>query len=322
MADDYQDSAAKKRGLGRGLDAIFGEDEQDDNFGVEAQPEEGVADDISTNNMISDDLKRRTMPISWLRPCPFQPRKHFDQEALEDLAKSIVMHGILQPLVVRPVPDEENAYEIIAGERRWRAAQLVQMHTVPVILQYLDNEAVLEIALIENLQREDLSPIEEAKALKKLMDVHGHTQEKLSVTIGKSRPYIANVLRLLNLPPKVQDMVAEGQLSAGHARTLIGQDNAEELAEKIVNDNLSVRAAEKLAQDAKASTPSSSQASSPKSTSKDVNTLALEEEVSRILGMKAVIAPSSQFGQGTLKIQYKSLDQLDDLIHRLTRSQS
>lgn len=319
MVEDEQGMAPKKRGLGRGLDAIFGEDEAEESVDTASMSEETMpVEDVSPNHIISDDLKRRTMPISWLRPCPFQPRKFFNQEALEDLAKSIVMHGILQPLVVRPVADEENAYEIIAGERRWRAAQLVQMHTVPVILQYLDNEAVLEIALIENLQREDLTPIEEAKALKKLMDVHGHTQEKLSVTIGKSRPYIANSLRLLNLSPKIQDMVADGRLSAGHARALIGKDNADEIADQILNENLSVRAVEKLAQETAQGHADKKLSSKP--SGKSVNTIALEEELSRMLGMSATIAPSSKSGQGSLKIQYKSLDQLDYLIHNLTKS--
>jgi ParB family chromosome partitioning protein len=253
------------------------------------------------------------MPIEWLRPCAFQPRRHFEQDALEDLAKSIVMHGILQPIVVRPIADEKNSYEIIAGERRWRAAQLVQMHTVPVILQYLDDEAVMEVALIENLQREDLTPLEEARAFKKLMDIHGHTQEKLSVAVGKSRSYIANTLRLLNLPENVQSYVADGRLSAGHARSLIGRDNAEELAERIINEDLSVRAIEDLTKDKVK--PSKTQNSN---VDKDINTSALEEEMSRILGMQVSIQ-SGKKGNGSLKIKYSNFDQLDHLVHKLTK---
>ena len=304
----------KKRGLGRGLDAIFGEDDAKDASSQISQSAE-ESGNINTNEIISDDLKRRTMPIEWLRPCSFQPRKYFNQEALEDLAKSIVMHGILQPIVVRPVVDKENTYEIIAGERRWRAAQLVQMHTVPVILQYLDDEAVLEIALIENLQREDLTPIEEAKALRELMVRHGHTQEKLSVTIGKSRPYIANALRLLNLPKAVQNMVEDGRLSSGHARALVGKDNAEKLAEKIIAEGLSVRDTEKLAQ----SDDHEKRKDKSSPNKKDVNTVALEEEITRILGMSVTIQSASKAGQGSLKIQYKNFDQLDDVIHRLSK---
>lgn len=305
----------KKRGLGRGLDAIFGEEEIDD-IVIEETPDNTLDDDLSANNIISDDLKRRTMPIEWLRPCAFQPRKYFDQEALEDLAKSIVMHGILQPIVVRPVADEQNAYEIIAGERRWRAAQLIQMHTVPVILQYLDDEAVMEIALIENLQREDLTPIEEAKGFQRLIEVHNHTQEKLSVTVGKSRPYIANAMRLLHLPQSVQDMVEDGRLSVGHARALVGRDNAEALAQKIIDEGLSVREVERLVQNAESADKKKD--ATPKKP-KDVNTLALEEEITRILGMSVTIQSAAKSGQGTLKIQYKSFDQLDDVIHRLSK---
>jgi ParB family chromosome partitioning protein len=302
MSESDMPDNIKKRGLGRGLDAIFGDDRQDNS-----------AADISPNEAISDDLKRRTMPIEWLRPCAFQPRRHFEQDALEDLAKSIVMHGILQPIVVRPIADEKNSYEIIAGERRWRAAQLVQMHTVPVILQYLDDEAVMEVALIENLQREDLTPIEEARAFKKLMDIHGHTQEKLSVAVGKSRSYIANTLRLLNLPENVQSYVADGRLSAGHARSLIGRDNAEELAERIINEDLSVRAIEDLTKDKVK--PSKTQNSN---VDKDINTSALEEEMSRILGMQVSIQ-SGKKGNGSLKIKYSNFDQLDHLVHKLTK---
>ncbi len=320
MAENPNNPDPKKRGLGRGLDAIFGEDSNMADETTVVSHETESESDVSPNDIISDDLKRRTMPIEWLRPCPFQPRKHFDQEALDDLAKSIRMHGILQPIVVRPVANEERAYEIIAGERRWRAAQLVQMHTVPVVLQYLDDETVLEIALIENLQREDLTPIEEAKALKKLMDIHGHTQEKLSATIGKSRPYIANVLRLLQLPPKVQTMVEEGELSAGHARALIGRDNAEILAQRVIDENLSVRAVEKIVQENDVKHDANKKGASKSSaSSKDVNTIALEEEITRILGMSVTIQAASKSGQGSVKIQYKNFDQLDDVIHRLSK---
>jgi len=311
MADEADNLDPKNRGLGRGLDAIFGEDETLD---VSRETNDDVALDMSANEIISEDLKRREMPIEWLKPCDFQPRKHFDQEALEDLAKSIGMHGMLQPIVVRPVEDTENQYEIIAGERRWRAAQMIQMHEVPVTLQYLDDEAVLEIGLIENLQREDLTPIEEAKALQELMDKYGHTQEKLSVTIGKSRSAIANILRLLQLPNSVQDMVAKGDLSAGHARSLVGQDNPELLARQILSDNLSVRDVEGMVKKSK----KPSQSSSKKD--KGVNTVALEEEMSRILGMNVSINSTSKSGHGTVKIDYKSLDQLDDVLHRLSKN--
>lgn len=317
MDDDFNDlDKPKSRGLGRGLDAIFGEDEASSDTDVSRETFTPSASEPSANEIVEDELKRRMMPVEWLKPRASQPRKYFDQAALEDLAKSIMMHGILQAIVVRPMEDQENTYEIIAGERRWRAAQLMQMHEVPVSVQYLDDDAVLEIALIENIQRENLTPIEEAKAFQQLMDLHGHTQEKLSVTLGKSRPYITNALRLLTLPEAVQEMVNKGDLTMGHARTLVGKDNAEELARQIISDNLSVRAAEALAKSGKPpkESPSGAHPSKPE---KDVNTLALEEEITRILGLSVTLYPSAG-GTGYVKIDYKSLDQLESLLHRLS----
>lgn len=314
MVDDNSDVNPKNRGLGRGLDAIFGEDESA-NVSRETQDDAGESD-LSANDIIGSDLKRREMAVECLRPCDFQPRKFFDEDALEDLARSIGMHGMLQPIVARPIAEEENQYEIIAGERRWRAAQMVQMHQVPVIIQYLDDAAVLEIALIENLQREDLTPIEEAKALQKLMDVYGHTQEKLSISIGKSRSAIANMLRLLQLPDSVQSMVEEGKLSAGHARSLIGQENAEELAKEIISDKLSVRDIEQKVKKSKSKKQAKS--ADMNQEGKNVNTAALEEEMSRILGM-AVTIKSSKNNSGFVKVDFKSLDQLDDVLHRLSK---
>ena len=306
---DSGDVNPKKRGLGRGLDAIFGED--NNNTSHDSSESDSLSE-LTANEIINDDLKRRTMPVEWLIPCDFQPRKHFDKHALEELSKSIAMHGILQPIVVRPLDDESNKYEIIAGERRWRASQMAQLHEVPVIIQYLDDEAVLEIALIENLQREDLSAIEEANALQQLMDNYGHTQEKLSATIGKSRSHIANILRLLQLPQSVQGMVNEGKISAGHARSLGGRDDAEAMANKIISDQLSVRDVEGMVKSNKSKSKSGKQP-------KEVNTAALEEEMSRLLGMNVTINTKGS-NKGQIKIDYKSLDQLDDVLHRLSKN--
>jgi len=308
---DSGDVNPKKRGLGRGLDAIFGED--NNNTSHDSSESDSLSE-LTANEIINDDLKRRTMPVEWLIPCDFQPRKHFDKHALEELSKSIAMHGILQPIVVRPLDDESNKYEIIAGERRWRASQMAQLHEVPVIIQYLDDEAVLEIALIENLQREDLSAIEEANALQQLMDNYGHTQEKLSATIGKSRSHIANILRLLQLPQSVQGMVNEGKISAGHARSLVGRDDAEAMANKIISDQLSVRDVEGMVKSNKKKSKSKS-GKQPK----EVNTAALEEEMSRLLGMNVTINTKGS-NKGQIKIDYKSLDQLDDVLHRLSKN--
>lgn len=297
MADELN---PKSRGLGRGLDALFGEDQSE-------------SKQDNANNLISDDLKRRNLPVEWLRPCSFQPRKHFDESALDELASSISIHGVLQPIVVRPLADEENSYEIIAGERRWRASQRAQLHEVPVVIQYLDDATVLEIALIENLQRENLTPIEEASAYDQLMQNHGHTQEELGIKLGKSRSYITNTLRLLTLPKSVRDMVDRGELSTGHARTLVGLDNAEEVAKQIVNNDLSVRDTEKMVKASKGKSNVSRETSKEKS----INTKALEEEVSNRLGM-AVTIDSKAKGAGVIKISYKTLDQLDVVLHRLS----
>lgn len=299
--DDEKTLNPKKRGLGRGLDALFGEDTS------------STADDeMDPNAVISDDLKRRLIPVEWLRPCAFQPRKHFDQSAIDELASSIATHGVLQPIVVRPLADEENAYEIIAGERRWRASQKAQLHEVPVVIQYLNDEAVLEIALIENLQREDLTAIEEAQAYQKLVDDFGHSHEKLAASLGKSRSHIANTIRLLALPESVQAFVNKGELSAGHARSLIGMDDAEAMARKIIDQNLSVRAVEALVQEKKKPKQKKAKAE------KDVDTKALEEEIASRLGMGVSINQKGRGGH--LKITYKSLDQLDEVLHRLSQT--
>lgn len=345
-----EDINPKKRGLGRGLDAIFGEEEipnvsretneegtdigNDADINVPDISDLNDSSDIDTNlvndievnpsvnDVVSDDLKRRVLPVEWIRPCDFQPRKFFDEAALEDLAKSIAMHGVLQPIVVRPIIDEDDAYEIIAGERRWRASQMVQLHEVPVVIQYLDDDAVLEIALIENLQREDLTPIEEAQAYRDLMDRFGHTQEKLSVTVGKSRSYLANMLRLLDLPESVQAYVNEGKITSGHARSLVGHPDAESLAKQIIDENLSVRAIENLIKQEKADQGAAKpKAKQSKTVEKGVNTLALEEEMTRILGLNVTIDASAKNpAAGQIKIEYQTLDQLDDVLHRLSKA--
>lgn len=286
----------KKRGLGRGLDALFGDDEPSNERSHDA-----------------DSLQRRTLPVSWLKPGRLQPRKHFDAESLKELAASIEQHGVMQPLVVRPVTDEDNTYEIVAGERRWRAAQRAQLHQLPVVIQYLTDEQVLELGLIENIQREDLNPVEEAIAFQKLIEEFGHTQDKLAQTIGKSRSHIANTMRLLSLPKEVQDYVASGRMSAGHARTLINAENPLEVAKQILEGALSVREAENLAAQNR-DKPLKKAKSKPKS----VDLLSLEKEISDSLGLKTVLSGSQK--KGKITIHYSSLDQLDDVLERLAQS--
>ncbi len=303
MTDDKTKgkSDTKKRGLGRGLNALF-EDEE----AVYAQPGEAGQ---------TPGVKRMTMGVGQMEPGSYQPRRKFTAESIAELAESIAVHGVLQPIIVRPKPGFAGMFEIVAGERRWRAAQQAQLHEVPVIIKELADEQALEIALIENLQREDLNPIEEAQGYKQLMEEFGHTQEQTAKALGKSRSHVANTIRLMTLPSKVIDMLREGRLSAGHARTLITAADPEALAKVIIEQGLNVRDAEKLAAD------KNGRAAAKKKTGKDVDTLALEKEVSGALGMKVTIdvkKDAKGVRGGALKIEYKSLDQLDEILHRLS----
>ncbi|MCE8507306.1 ParB/RepB/Spo0J family partition protein [Ruegeria pomeroyi] len=292
----------KPRGLGRGLSAL-------------------MADVTQTPEATSGESSRRpdrTVPIEKLRANPNQPRRTFTEEALQELAASVKEKGILQPLIVRPV--EGDMYEIVAGERRWRAAQLAQLHQVPVLVRELDDTEVLEIAIIENIQRADLNAVEEAAGYRQLMDKFGHTQEKLAEALGKSRSHIANLLRLLSLPDDVQQMVVEGKLSAGHARALITSDNPSELARIVVRDGLSVRATEALVKKQVEGEKSAATAR-PKSagSDKDADTRALEKDLSAILAMKVTINHKAGTETGQVVLTYENLDQLDDLCAKLSR---
>ncbi len=303
---DQDDKTASKRGLGRGLSALF-EDEE----GVYPQ-----ADEFGH----TPGLTRMEISIEQLQPGQFQPRRHFDQEALKQLAESISTHGILQPILVRSLNDNDDRFEIIAGERRWRAAQIAQIHEVPVILAQMSDDEALEIALIENLQREDLNALEEAEGYQRLIDQFGHTQGKLAAVIGKSRSHIANTLRLLSLPDNVQAYVNDGSLTAGHARALITAENPHELAKKVVNQGLSVRETERLAKETKTNyTTSEDRAAKEKKSAKSADTLALEEEISNKLGLEVKVDLKS--GQsGEVKIKFKNYDQLDEIVHRLSQA--
>lgn len=308
----------KNRGLGRGLNALFEDDED------MAAPVPAAVGKAPSGRA----LGRQIVSLDRLRPGKFQPRQVFDEEALSQLAESLKAHGLLQPILVRPLSEDplsEDAerYEIIAGERRWRAAQKAQLHEVSVIVKTLSDAQALEIALIENLQREDLNPIDEAQGYKKLLEDFGHTQEQLSKLMGKSRPHITNTMRLLSLPDRVQNYVIEGRLSAGHARALVTAKDPEALAEKIVGQGLSVRQTEKLAaEDAgrtiKSRDTNSASISSPKrARGKDADTLALEAELGNALGMRVSI-DSDDGSQGRIVVEFKTLDQLDEILHRLS----
>lgn len=291
------DKRNKNRGLGRGLSALMA--------------------DVATDQPTDAPRKAEThIPVERVHPNPDQPRRAFNDDALAELAASIKEKGIIQPLIVRPLANRPENYEIVAGERRWRASQIAQLHEVPVIIRTFDDTEVLEIAIIENIQRADLNPVDEAAGYRQLMDKFGHTQDQMSKALGKSRSHIANLLRLLNLPDDVQRMLTDGQLSAGHARALVGHPFASALARQIVQNGLSVRDAEKLAKkdpNKLASTPKAENSSS----SKDADTLQIEGELSATLGMKVSIDHAGNGEGGKMVLNYRSLDQLDDLLQAL-----
>lgn len=287
----------RQRGLGRGLSALM------------ADIEQTVGDSGPVNSERRNEL---LVPIEAIHPNPDQPRRHFDADDLNDLAGSIRSKGIIQPLVVRAHPVKAGEYQIVAGERRWRASQLAQLHELPIVVREFSDLDVLEIAIIENIQRADLNPIEEAIGYRQLMDKFGHTQEQMAEALGKSRPHIANVLRLLALPEDVQALVMSGSLSSGHARALITAPNASELARLVVARGLSVRQTEKLVKEPKA--PSKERL--PKIT-KDADTRALEGDLSAALKMAVTIAHSPGQEGGAITIRYKNLEQLDELCRHL-----
>lgn len=280
---------APKKRLGRGLAALIG-------------------DDTSEDAVVQDVRTLRHMPIEMLKASPNNPRKYFAEADLDDLARSIGDKGLLQPIVVRPMPQGE--YEIVAGERRWRAAQRAGVHDVPVLIRELSDGEALEIALIENIQRSDLNPLEEARAYGLLLEQFNYTQQQLAESIGKSRSHIANTLRLLNLPETVRQQIEQGNLTAGHARALVATDSPAELADQIIKLGLSVREAEGLARDA---APNRKPKARPE---KDADTKALEKSVSEAIGLKVEIAHRGNAG-GQLTISYRTLDQLEDICARL-----
>lgn len=302
----------KQRGLGRGLNALF-EDEE----AVYPQPDPQGH---------TPGAQRRMAGIDQLEPGPFQPRRYIDHASIAELAASIREHGLLQPIIVRVkrgFSEDEGRFEIVAGERRWRAAQQAQLHEVPVIVGKFEDQAALEIGLIENLQREDLNALDEAEGYKRLADEFGHTQEQIAEKLGKSRSHVANMMRLLNLPDHVKSFVKQGKISAGHARAILSADESEmeQMARTIIQDGLSVRQAEEMVSGTRGG-EAGGNAGGTKSggrVPKDVDTIALEEEVGNRLGMKVAIS-MKQGGGGTMKLSFKTLDQLDDVLHRLSHN--
>jgi ParB family chromosome partitioning protein len=287
---------SKKR-LGRGLAALIGEMDR-------------VPDEAGPQPIVNLD---RQIPIEFITRNPRNPRRLFTEGDLEDLTQSIREHGIVQPVVVRPAKDSPGHYELIAGERRWRAAQRAGLATVPVIVREVDDRVALELAIIENVQRADLNPIEEGMGYQQLIDDHEYTQADLAQVIGKSRSHVANTLRLLKLPDSVRDMITNGSLSAGHARTLITAEDPSALAEKIIRDGLSVRQAEALAQDG--GKPSAVKRKVEPGEGKDADTKALEKLLSDVMGMR--VSVNHVNNGGDVRIHYTTLEQLDEICQRL-----
>lgn len=290
----------KQRGLGRGLSALLGD--------------QVVAAAVSETATPSETPRGMEQPIELLVRNPDQPRRLFRDEEIEELAASIREKGVLQPILVRPAPGQTGHYQIIAGERRWRASQKAGLHTVPVIIRELDDLDVLEIGIIENVQRSDLNAIEESRAYKVLMERFGRTQDALAQAVGKSRSHIANALRLLNLPETVQDHVLQGRLSAGHARALITAHDPEGLAQTVIDKGLSVRQTEALARDGgKLETKSAK----PVLRGGDADTLSLEQDLQEALGLKVRL--DDKGGKGELRLSYATLEQLDELCRKLMK---
>lgn len=287
------EDAGKRHGLGRGLSALLGEDAKD------------YAD-------LDRVRSAKEIPIERLRPGKFQPRRRFDPAEIAELVASVREHGILQPILVRRLGEgTEESYEIVAGERRWRAAQEAQLHQVPVVVKELSDADALEVALVENLQRRNLTALEEAEGYRRLMDEFGHTQEKLAQALGKSRSHLANTLRLLGLPDEIKELVDLGKLSAGHARALLTAQDPLALAQRAVRQNLNVRQVEKLAQGKRVGKKAPP-------VGKNADTRALEHDITTALGLPVSILHKGERG-GEVRVAYRTLEQLDDVCKRLSR---
>jgi ParB family transcriptional regulator, chromosome partitioning protein len=288
MAED----AARSR-LGRGLAALIG--------------------DVGTESSAERPRGQRRAATSSLRPNARNPRRNFSEEELDELTASLRERGMIQPIVARPVRGAPDAFEIIAGERRWRAAQRAGLHEVPVVILDATDEESLQLAIIENVQRSDLNPLEEAEGYRALMEDYSHTQDDIAKMVGKSRSHVANTLRLLKLPPSIRGYIVKGKLDAGHARMLVGQPNAEKLAEEIVARGLNVRQVEEIAR--QESSRSGKSPSRKRTAEKNADTLALEKRLSDALGL--VVSIDARGESGVVSIRYRNLDQLDDLAQRL-----
>ncbi|MBX7533956.1 ParB/RepB/Spo0J family partition protein [Qipengyuania sp. 1XM1-15A] len=302
----------RKKKLGRGLGALMGEIQREEPLVREENaPAQGAETaTVASANGLSD------IPVADISPLPGQPRTHFDEEALDQLAASIAQRGVIQPVIVTPAG--KGRYRLVAGERRWRAAQRARLHAIPAIVRDLDEREVMALALIENLQREDLNPVEEARAYQKLSDDEGMTQAEIAKLVDKSRSHVANFQRLLALPDDVLALVADSKLTMGHAKALVGHDDASEIARRAAKENLSVREVEKLA---RGDRPKKATSGSPKpiaDSSTDADIAAVQGHLEEFLGLPVKIKTEGAPGTGTVTIGYRTLDQLDLICQRLT----
>ena len=299
----------KPKGLGRGLGALMGETRREEPLARRAGPGSGGQVGQATDGLAM-------LVISDIQPHADQPRRHFDDSALDELAASISQRGVIQPIIVRP--KGKGRYQLVAGERRWRAAQRARLHEIPAIVRELDEREVMALALIENLQREDLNPIEEARAFQRLSDDEGITQAEIAKMVNKSRSHVANFQRLLTLPSKVIELVENGNLSMGHARALIGEENAEKIAKAAVSGGLSVRAVEKLVRDKSRNETRRASTKSGGGSEGNADITAVQSHLEEILGLPVRIAADKDPRSGAVTIRYATLDQLDLICQRLT----
>ncbi|MBB4286359.1 ParB/RepB/Spo0J family partition protein [Roseospira goensis] len=314
---------AKRQTLGRGLSALFGED--DAGAGEDTAPATGADERVGAAAADDDGAGRRgvrRVAIDRLAPSRYQPRRVFDEDGIDELAESLRARGVLQPLLARPDAAHPGHFEIVAGERRWRAAQRAGLHEVPILLRDLSDRETLEVALVENLQRRDLNPIEEAEGYRRLVEEFDHSQDALAEVVGKSRSHVANTLRLLQLPAGVRDMVSDGALSAGHARAMLALDDPTAFAEEVVRKGLNVRQTETLVREAqKRRAQARPRRGSAGKADKDADTLALERDLSARLGMAVSIDAKAE-GAGTVTVTWQSLAQLDEILARLSGAES
>ena len=316
MSDNDKESGAapiRKRpsGLGRGLNGLFGD------AAVEAPVLATPGSAAPPAPVAADSVQH--VPVGAIRPLPGQPRRHFDENAIAELADSIGLRGLLQPIIVRRAPDGDG-FQLVAGERRWRAAQRAGLHQIPALVRELDDAATYEIALVENIQRQDLNAIEEASAYRRLIEDFGHNQEALAKLVGKSRSHVANLMRLLDLPASVQELVGDGSLAMGHARALIGVDDAEAIARRVAKEGLSVRAVEALVRAGKggdAPRQAPLEYKSMDGVGRDPDIVAVERHLSELLGIGVAIQYAGE-GKGALTLKFASLDQLDMICQRLS----